>query len=631
MNCFPCFQSKEKNSRKEDELPVAQAKYFTSPPPPVSNNLKAAPLAEGNRNSEDGGAKTFTFRELATAAKNFRQECLLGEGGFGRVFKGTLLPSGETIAIRQLDRNGAQGSKEFTLEISKLSLLHHPNLVKIIGYCADGDQRLLVYEYMPSGSLKNHLFNISGGQKALDWSTRMKIALGIAEGLEFLHEKTVPPIVYHDLKSSNILLDATNNPRLSEYGLAMLVQSSNSMLLSPTVMASYGYCAPEYERRGELTSKSDVYSFGVVLLELITGRKAMDTTKPQEEQNLVSWAQPIFHDPTRFPDMADPLLRKQFPVTSLNQAVGVAAMCLQEEPSARPFISDISAALSFLAMAPPETPIPARLLSILSTRISTSSQCGDNMNSIRESNVGKQDSLYISDSCYSSDSYDDEEEKRNEYQNNNGRGDMSQSEFNESKKLGSSSKRKSKTEIFRGSSDASRDYSVGYSLRCDTSFPERSDLSNSTREFQDEDDSYSDEEPLNRRSHGKSVGINSRNRSRKDSRKKVMSSKERQVSIASSGFYSSSEDEDITPRQYDRSNHGSEFVYSKSSSIMDPDTGLKDPDKGNLCPGSGAADSVQKVKSAIYVDSVQKVKPGIDMNSVQKVKSAIDRNSVRKI
>lgn len=136
--------------------------------------------------------------------------------------------------------------------------------------------------------------DIPAGRKPLDWLSRMKIAAHIAEGLEFLHEKANPPIIYRDLKSSNILLDESDNPRLSEYGLAKLMHSGNNSHIPPMVMAGYGYCAPEYERHGELTLKSDVYSFGVVLLELITGRKALDTMRPMDDQNLVSWVSDIF-------------------------------------------------------------------------------------------------------------------------------------------------------------------------------------------------------------------------------------------------------------------------------------------------------------------------------------------------
>ncbi|KAL0286938.1 UNVERIFIED_CONTAM: putative serine/threonine-protein kinase PBL26 [Sesamum angustifolium] len=362
MSCFPCFSKKE--TSKEDDVPVAQTKDAISPPNPGDANVGG---------EDENTAKAFTFRELASATKNFRQECLIGEGGIGKVYKGTL-QSGEVVAVRQLDRSGTQGSKEFQVEVLVLTLLNHPNLVQMLGYCADGEQRLLVYEYLPTGSLKKYLFDISGDKKPLDWSTRMKIATGVAEGLEYLHEKANPPIIYRDLKSSNILLDESKNPKLSEYGLAKLIQSGNKMNVTPTVMSAYGYCAPEYERHGELTSKADVYSFGVVLLELITGRKAFDTTRPTNEQNLVNWAQEFFKDQKRFPDMADPLLQKDFPVTSLNQAVGVASMCLQEEPSVRPFITDVVAALSFLAMAPCGAPIPARLVPILSAKVGTTSQ-----------------------------------------------------------------------------------------------------------------------------------------------------------------------------------------------------------------------------------------------------------------
>lgn len=195
------------------------------------------------------------------------------------------------VAVKQLDRNGTQASKEFSVEVLVLTLLRHPNIVDLIGYCADGEQRLLVYEYMAMGSLEDHLLDLPQDKKPLDWITRMKIASGAAQGLEYLHEKANPPIIYRDLKSSNILLDEDYNPKLFDYGLAKLTSGgggSNMQMLTPRVMGS-GYYAPEYERTGELTLKSDVYSFGVILLELITGRRSMDTSRPPAQQNLVTW------------------------------------------------------------------------------------------------------------------------------------------------------------------------------------------------------------------------------------------------------------------------------------------------------------------------------------------------------
>ncbi|KAK2632066.1 hypothetical protein EUGRSUZ_L02048, partial [Eucalyptus grandis] len=303
-------------------------------------------------NNNNVAAQTFTFRELATATKNFRQECLIGEGGFGRVYKGMLDKTGQVVAVKQLDRNGLQGNREFLVEVLMLSLLHHENLVNLIGYCADGDQRLLVYEYMPRGSLEDHLLDLRSNYDPLDWFTRMKIALGAAKGLEYLHEKANPPVIYRDLKSSNILLDNWFNAKLSDFGLAKLGPMGDRQHVSSRVMGTYGYCAPEYQRTGQLTAKSDVYSFGVVLLELITGRRAIDTTRPTEEQNLVTWAQPMFKDPRRYPELADPLLNNDFPVRGLNQAIAVAAMCLNEEVAVRPLMTDVVTALSYLWLGP---------------------------------------------------------------------------------------------------------------------------------------------------------------------------------------------------------------------------------------------------------------------------------------
>ncbi|CAH2074414.1 unnamed protein product [Thlaspi arvense] len=175
-----------------------------------------------SKGSDNIVAQTFTFSELATATRNFRKECLIGEGGFGRVYKGYLPSTSQTAAIKQLDHNGLQGNREFLVEVLMLSLLHHPNLVNLIGYCADGDQRLLVYEYMPLGSLEDHLHDISPGKQPLDWNTRMKIAAGAAKGLEYLHDKTMPSVIYRDLKCSNILLGDDYHPKLSDFGLAKL-------------------------------------------------------------------------------------------------------------------------------------------------------------------------------------------------------------------------------------------------------------------------------------------------------------------------------------------------------------------------------------------------------------------------
>ncbi|KAL8090571.1 hypothetical protein AgCh_039864 [Apium graveolens] len=320
-----------------------------------SEKAKVNALIDGKKEaSKEGGsghiaAHTFTFRELAAATRNFRPDCLIGEGGFGRVYKGRLESTNQIVAIKQLDRNGLQGNREFLVEVLMLSLLHHSNLVNLIGYCADGDQRLLVYEYMTLGSLEDHLHDLPPDKRQLDWSTRMKIAAGAAKGLEYLHDKASPPVIYRDLKCSNILIDEEYNPKLSDFGLAKLGPVGDKTHVSTRVMGTYGYCAPEYAMTGQLTLKSDVYSFGVVLLEIITGRKAIDNSKAGGEHNLVAWARPLFKDRRKFSQMADPMLQGQYPVRGLYQALAVAAMCVQEQPTLRPLIADVVTALSYLA------------------------------------------------------------------------------------------------------------------------------------------------------------------------------------------------------------------------------------------------------------------------------------------
>ncbi|CAH8259079.1 unnamed protein product [Arabidopsis lyrata] len=352
MHCFPCFSSpKNKKSSTTNET-----NDNNEPRPPDRRRTEET---EETEQSEGTSLKIFTFRELATATKNFRQECLLGEGGFGRVYKGTLKSTGQVVAVKQLDKHGLHGNKEFQAEVLSLGQLDHPNLVKLIGYCADGDQRLLVYDYISGGSLQDHLHEPKPDCEPMDWTTRMQIAYGAAQGLYYLHDKANPPVIYRDLKASNILLDYDFSPKLSDFGLHKLGPGTGDkmMALSSRVMGTYGYSAPEYTRGGNLTLKSDVYSFGVVLLELITGRRALDTTRPNDEQNLVSWAQPIFRDPKKYPDMADPVLNNKFSERGLNQAVAIASMCVQEEAAARPLISDVMVALSFLSM-PTEDGIP---------------------------------------------------------------------------------------------------------------------------------------------------------------------------------------------------------------------------------------------------------------------------------
>ncbi|KAJ0763963.1 putative protein kinase RLK-Pelle-RLCK-VIIa-1 family [Helianthus annuus] len=338
MKCFSCIKccSKDVKSVDADMAGFADVK--------VNDMNKGKSFSSQRANV----AHSFTFRELAVATQNFKDVNLIGEGGFGSVYKGRL-ESGKVVAVKQLNLNGLQGNQEFIVEVLMLSLLRHSNLVTLIGYCTDGDQRLLVYEYMPLGSLENHLFDLEPDQEPLDWHTRLKIAVGAARGLEYLHCIANPPVIYRDLKSSNILLDNDFKPKLSDFGLAKLGPVGDNTHVSTRVMGTYGYCAPDYAMSGKLTTKSDIYSFGVVLLELITGRRAIDTTKKPGEQNLVAWSRPFLKDRKKFIKLVDPMLQGRFSMRSVHHVVAVTAMCLQEQANVRPLIGDIVVALEYLA------------------------------------------------------------------------------------------------------------------------------------------------------------------------------------------------------------------------------------------------------------------------------------------
>ncbi|PON99841.1 Mitogen-activated protein kinase kinase kinase [Trema orientale] len=288
----------------------------------------------------------FSFQELKAATGNFRPDSILGEGGFGYVFKGWIEEngtapakpgSGITVAVKSLKPDGLQGHREWVAEVDFLGQLHHPNLVKLIGYCIEDDQRLLVYEFMTRGSLENHLFrrNIP-----LPWSNRIKIALGAAKGLAFLHNGP-EPVIYRDFKTSNILLDSEYNAKLSDFGLAKAGPQGDKTHVSTRVVGTYGYAAPEYVMTGHLTSKSDVYSFGVVLLEILTGRRSMDKKRPSGEQNLVAWARPYLAEKRKLYQLVDPRLELNYSLKGVQKVSQLAYNCLSRDPKSRPNMDEV--------------------------------------------------------------------------------------------------------------------------------------------------------------------------------------------------------------------------------------------------------------------------------------------------
>lgn len=282
---------------------------------------------------------SFSVAELKTVTQNFSNSQVIGEGGFGQVYKGyideKLRPGirAQPVAIKLMDQDGLQGHREWLAEVNFLGQLRHKHLVKLIGYCCEDEHRLLVYEFMARGSLENHLFRRFFA--SLPWKTRIKIAVGAAKGLAFLHDAE-KPVIYRDFKASNILLESDYTAKLSDFGLAKDGPEGEDTHVSTRVMGTQGYAAPEYVMTGHLTAKSDVYSFGVVLLELLSGRRSVDKSRPSREQNLVEWAKPWLNDPRRFSRIMDPSLDSHYSVKGAQKAAALASLCLSHSPKNRP-------------------------------------------------------------------------------------------------------------------------------------------------------------------------------------------------------------------------------------------------------------------------------------------------------
>ncbi|KAJ7963293.1 Kinase-like protein [Quillaja saponaria] len=264
---------------------------------------------------------------------------IMSEGGFGQVFKGfiddKLRPGLEAqcVAVKVLDLDGKQGHREWLAEVIILGQLKHSHLVNLIGYCYEDEHRLLVYEYMEQGNLDSKLFKCYSA--TLPWLTRLKIAIGAAKGLAFLHEEE-KPVIYRDVKASNILLDSDYNAKLSDFGLATDGPDGDETHITTHVMGTHGYAAPEYVMTGHLTTMSDVFSFGVVLLELLTGKCSVDEKRPHREQNLVEWARPQLKDPNKLERVMDPRLEGQYSTEGVRRAAALAYQCLSNQPRSRP-------------------------------------------------------------------------------------------------------------------------------------------------------------------------------------------------------------------------------------------------------------------------------------------------------
>ncbi|KAG5044135.1 hypothetical protein JHK87_008050 [Glycine soja] len=330
--CLCTFLSKAKTPPIETEKPRTESAISTvgSLPHPTSTRFIA-------------------YEELKEATNNFEPASVLGEGGFGRVFKG-VLNDGTHVAIKRLTNGGQQGDKEFLVEVEMLSRLHHRNLVKLVGYFSnrDSSQNVLCYELVPNGSLEAWLHGPLGINCPLDWDTRMKIALDAARGLSYLHEDSQPCVIHRDFKASNILLENNFHAKVADFGLAKQAPEGRSNYLSTRVMGTFGYVAPEYAMTGHLLVKSDVYSYGVVLLELLTGRKPVDMSQPTGQENLVTWARPILRDKDRLEEIADPRLGGKYPKEDFVRVCTIAAACVALEANQRPTMGEVVQSLKMV-------------------------------------------------------------------------------------------------------------------------------------------------------------------------------------------------------------------------------------------------------------------------------------------
>ncbi|XP_076931594.1 putative serine/threonine-protein kinase PIX13 isoform X2 [Bidens hawaiensis] len=288
--------------------------------------------------------RMFSFAELKTATRNFRSDTVLGEGGFGKVYKGWLedksTSRSSVIAVKKLNSESMQGLQEWQAEVDFLGRLWHPNLVKLLGYCYEGTELLLVYEFMQKGSLENHLFGRGSTVQPLPWDIRLKISIGAARGLAFLHTSE-KQVIYRDFKASNILLDGSYNAKISDFGLAKVGPSASQSHVTTRVMGTYGYAAPEYVSTGHLYVKSDVYGFGIVLVEMLTGMRALDTTRPAGQHNLSDWVKPYLSDRRKLKNIMDSRLEGRYPSKAAVQIAQLALTCIGPEPKTRPSMKEV--------------------------------------------------------------------------------------------------------------------------------------------------------------------------------------------------------------------------------------------------------------------------------------------------
>ncbi|KAL2341485.1 hypothetical protein Fmac_009425 [Flemingia macrophylla] len=329
------------------------------------------------------GARRFTFEEIQNCTKNFSQVNNIGSGGYGKVYRGTL-PNGQLIAVKRAQKESMQGGLEFKTEIELLSRVHHKNLVSLVGFCFDQGEQMLIYEYIANGTLKDTLSGKSGIR--LDWVRRLKIALGTARGLDYLHELANPPIIHRDIKSTNILLDDRLNAKVSDFGLCKPLGAKG--YITTQVKGTMGYLDPEYYMTQQLTEKSDVYSFGVLMLELITAKRPIERGKyiVKVVKSAIDKSKSLYG----LEEILDPTIEPGTALSGFEKFVDVAMQCVEESSSDRPTMNYVVKEIENLLQLAGSNPI-------LSASPSTSSSYYNN-NASKESSLHPYDNEYFGSS-----------------------------------------------------------------------------------------------------------------------------------------------------------------------------------------------------------------------------------------